>query len=92
MCSCDAGLKPQPLAVDNVVTHPPTETNQMTSDNVDDTKCEVAGSVVDENFYWNCRMAVFPLISFSGDFEWVISSGEFLLLLLRNGSSLIKCA
>ena len=46
MCSCDAEFKPQPVAVDNVVTHPPTETNQMTSDNVDDTDSEVAGSVV----------------------------------------------
>ena len=46
MCSCDAEFKPQPVAVDIVVTHPPTETNQMTSDNVDDTKSEVAGCVV----------------------------------------------
>ena len=88
MCSCDAEFRLQPVAIYNVVIHPPTETNQMTSDNVGDTKSEVAGSVVDENFYWNCRMAVFPLISFSGDFEWLIPSGEFLLLLLRNGSSL----
>ena len=32
MCGCDAEFKPQPVAVDNVVTHPPTETNQMRSD------------------------------------------------------------
>ena len=37
------------VAVDNVVTHPPTKTNQMTSDNVDDTKSEVAESVVAED-------------------------------------------
>ena len=46
MCSCDAEFKPQPVAVDNVVTHPPTETKQMTSDNVDDTDSEVAENVV----------------------------------------------
>ena len=33
MCNCDAEFKPQPVAVDNVVTDPPTETNQMKSDN-----------------------------------------------------------
>ena len=49
MCSCDAEFKPRPVAVDNVVTHPPTETNQMTSDNVDDTDSEVAESVVAED-------------------------------------------
>ena len=49
MCSCDAEFKPQPVAVDNVVTHPPTETNQMTSDNVDDTESEVAENVVAED-------------------------------------------
>ena len=49
MCSCDAEFKPQPVAVDNVITHPPTETNQMTSDNVDDTDSEVAESVVAED-------------------------------------------
>ena len=37
------------MAVDNVVTHPPTETNQMTSDNVDDTDSEVADSLVAED-------------------------------------------
>ena len=47
MCSCDAEFKPQPVTV--VVTHPPTETNQMTSDNVDDTDSEVAESVVAED-------------------------------------------
>ena len=49
MCSCDAEFKPQPVAVDNVVTHPLTEANQITSYNVDDTKPEVTESVVDEN-------------------------------------------
>ena len=49
MCSCDAEFKPQPVAVDNAVTHPPTEMNQMTSDNVDDTEYKVTESVVDEN-------------------------------------------
>ena len=49
MCNCDAEFKPQPVAVDNVVTHPPTETNQMTSDNVDDTDSEVAENVVAED-------------------------------------------
>ena len=49
MCSCDAEFKPQHVAVDNVVTHPPTETNHMTSDNVDDTDSEVAESVVAED-------------------------------------------
>ena len=49
MCSCDAEFRLQPLAVDNVATHPPTETNQMTSDNVDDTDSEVAESVVAED-------------------------------------------
>ena len=49
MCSCDAEFNPQPVAVDNVVTHPPTETNQMTSDNVDDTESEVAENVVAED-------------------------------------------
>ena len=29
MCSCDAEFKPQPVAVDNVVTDPPTENNQI---------------------------------------------------------------
>ena len=48
MCSCDAEFKPQPVAVDNVVTDPPTETNQVKSDNPDDSKSEVAGSAVDE--------------------------------------------
>ena len=48
-CSCDTEFKPQPVAVKNVVTDPPTETNQMESDNIDDTNSEVAGSVVDEN-------------------------------------------
>ena len=37
------------MAVDNVVTDPPTETFQMKSDKVDNTNSEVAGSVVDEN-------------------------------------------
>ena len=49
MCSCDAEFKPQPVAVDNVVTHPPTETNQMTSDNVNDTEFNVADRVVAED-------------------------------------------
>ena len=42
MCSCDAEIKPQPGAVDNAVTDPPTETNQVKSDNPDDSKSEVA--------------------------------------------------
>ena len=29
MCSCDAEFKPQPVAVDNVVTNAPTENNQI---------------------------------------------------------------
>ena len=37
------------MEVENVVTDQPTETNQMESDNIDDTNSEVAGSVVDEN-------------------------------------------
>ena len=49
MCGCDAEFKPQSVAVDNVVTHPTTETNQMTSDNVDDTDSEVSESVVAED-------------------------------------------
>ena len=48
MCSCDAEFKPQPVAVDNAATDPPTETNQVNSDNPDDCKSEVAGSAVDE--------------------------------------------
>ena len=68
MCSCDAEFKHQPVAVDNVVTHPPTETNQITSDNVDDTKSEVAGSVVDENSTgivgWQSSLS-FPLVVIS---------------------------
>ena len=39
----------QPVAVDNVVTDPPTETNQVKSDNPDDTKAEVADNAVDES-------------------------------------------
>ena len=58
MCSCDAGLKPQPLAVDNVVTHPPTETNQMTSDNVDDTESEVANIVVNKDTTRNTNNSI----------------------------------
>ena len=53
MCSCDAEFKPQPVAANNLVTHPPTETNQMTSDNVDGTKSEVAGSVVADDITGN---------------------------------------
>ena len=49
MCNCDAEFKPQPVAVDNVVIYPPTDTNQMTSDNVDDTESDVAESVVAED-------------------------------------------
>ena len=49
MCDCYAEFRLQPVTVDNVVTHPPTETNQMTSDNVDDTESEVADSVVAED-------------------------------------------
>ena len=48
MCICDAEFKPQPVAVDNVVTDPHTETNQVESDNPDDSKSEVADSAVDE--------------------------------------------
>ena len=48
MCSCDAEFKPQPAAVDNAVTDPPTETNQVKSDNPDDSKSEVADRGVDE--------------------------------------------
>ena len=48
MCSCDAEFKPQPAAVDNAVTDPPTETNQVNSDNLDDSKSEVADRAVDE--------------------------------------------
>ena len=37
MCSCDAEFKPQPVVVDNVVTDPHSETNQVNSDNPDDS-------------------------------------------------------
>ena len=49
MCNCDAEFKPQPVAVYNVVTHPPTDTNHMTSDNAEDTESEVADSVLAED-------------------------------------------
>ena len=49
MCGCDAEFKPQPVAVDNVVTHPPTETNQMKSNKVGNSNSEVTGSVFDAN-------------------------------------------
>ena len=39
MCSCDAEFMPQPVA----------ETNQMTSDNADDTKLEMVNSLADED-------------------------------------------
>ena len=48
MCSCDAEFMPQPVA----------ETNQMTSDNVDDTESEVADSVVAEDPTGNTNNAI----------------------------------
>ena len=48
-CSCDTEFETQPVEVENVVTDQPTATNQMESDNIDDTNSEVAGNVVDEN-------------------------------------------
>ena len=65
MCNCYAEFRLQRVAVDNVVTDPPTETNQMKRDNVDDTKSEVAGSVVDKNstgiIGWQSPIS-FPLV------------------------------
>ena len=43
MCSCDAEFKPQPVAVDNVVTNAPTENNQIMPNDIE--KIEVGKNI-----------------------------------------------
>ena len=40
MCSCDAEFKPQPVAVDNMVTDPPTEKNQIMPKDIEKVEVE----------------------------------------------------